>query len=1189
MAITTSGNIVDTITTDGDYWVGNTAQGSLTVDGGSILTVQSPSAATGNQEARFWVGRTAGVLQSTVNISGAGSMIDVVSAGNLTAGNVGATINIGRDGHGAVNLTSGATLRLRDPVGTGFTPSDGSGTEFMMVGRGAGANGTLSVNASTVDITGTAGALHIGRDGGTGNANFSNGSVLNIAATIAAAEANINIGRGGIGNLTFDASTANLTAGGAANTATLFYTAFINIGRDMGGNGTLRLQNNSTMTLKGDSALPGTPGADTGVNVGRTGGTGFLEVLSGSDLLLTDSPQGANFNVGRVQGGTSPSNGTATISGAGSTVTLDTTGFAFAGVGRSATATGTINVTNGGLFTLDGDTGARMELGARDFQVTTGNGGIGMLNVNTGGTVVINSNSATNDASILAGLYGGNANIEIVGGTLRLESLTRSFINLGFTYDNTGTGTIASGSQGTAYMTVGAGGLLELRDGTGTNRLHIGGGVGEGGLLIENGGRVNLDAGDSGLGQAYVGVGSGSAGTLPTQSGNLYVTGASSELVGVGRLNIGQNPFETNNTGGNGFVSVSNGGRIQADNGVVVGSGGHLFGNGGSIDTPNGAYVAVRDGGTLGDGGSEFNSMDINGSLSLVRGGKLLFDISAANQDGYDVTGSTTVFAPTGGSLYFGRTNITFNVIGGHQFTANEERGIFYTTGATIYNTTNNDSQNAWDSTFTINGQHADFAYYFGTLANSTNWGFRALNSGATGGNAVLDFGATSTVAALYDYSFDDDKAQVSGGVFGTSGGFANFAETIRGTAAGDDLSAETSDFDVTLEGRGGDDFLLGGLGADTLDGGDNDDILEGGAGDDAMDGGDGDDIIVYDAADTAANVKGGSGTDTLGVLNIPAPTSFNLAAQGFERAEVILYDASEVYSWSLITDIYNASWAIQTRTVENDDNSRDFLRYDQPGSSATWSIISENYNAQNQLATSSVILDDQSYNKSTYDLSGATWSLIFDSFNSLNQKTSSTTIFDDQSYNKSTYDLSGAAWSLIFDSFNSLNQKTDSTIIFDDQTYNKSTFDLSGAAWSLIFDDYNSANQKTASTIIFDDQTYNKSTFDLSGAAWSLIFDNYNSSNQKTASTVIFDDQTYNKTTYDLTGATWSYVFDNYTSSNQLATSTVIMDDNSFNITTYDLNNANWSNFVDYYNTAGQRTRQFGTFDNGQTWEYFY
>jgi serralysin len=316
------------------------------------------------------------------------------------------------------------------------------------------------------------------------------------------------------------------------------------------------------------------------------------------------------------------------------------------------------------------------------------------------------------------------------------------------------------------------------------------------------------------------------------------------------------------------------------------------------------------------------------------------------------------------------------------------------------------------------------------------------------------------------------------------------------------------------LTGTGSAQTLIGNGVANVINGTAGNDLLIGGAGNDILTGGSGDDIIHYDAADTAAGVVGGIGTDTLLVRNIAAPISFSLLAQSFERAEVLTDDSGN-NAWLLITDVYNASWALQTRTVNNDNNSRDFLRYDQTGSSAEWSLITENYNALNQLASSSVILDNQSYNKSTYDLSGAAWSLLFDNYNSQNQKTAATIIFDDQSYNKSTYDLSGAAWSLLFDDYNSQNQKTASTVIFDDQSYNKSTYDLIGASWSLLFDNYTGANQRAFSTVVMDDQSYNKTTYDLYGGNWSQFTDFYNTAGQRTRQVGTFDN-----------GQTWEYLY---------------------------------------------------------------
>jgi Ca2+-binding RTX toxin-like protein len=86
-------------------------------------------------------------------------------------------------------------------------------------------------------------------------------------------------------------------------------------------------------------------------------------------------------------------------------------------------------------------------------------------------------------------------------------------------------------------------------------------------------------------------------------------------------------------------------------------------------------------------------------------------------------------------------------------------------------------------------------------------------------------------------------------------------------------------------------------------------DTLDGGPGSDTLSGGDGDDVIVFDATDLAANVTGGSGTDTLLATGGAAPTGFALAAQGFERAEHRETDTANTQIWASQTTIYNASW----------------------------------------------------------------------------------------------------------------------------------------------------------------------------------------------------------------------------------------------------------------------------------------
>lgn len=85
-------------------------------------------------------------------------------------------------------------------------------------------------------------------------------------------------------------------------------------------------------------------------------------------------------------------------------------------------------------------------------------------------------------------------------------------------------------------------------------------------------------------------------------------------------------------------------------------------------------------------------------------------------------------------------------------------------------------------------------------------------------------------------------------------------------TGGDDTLRAGADSVGVWVEGRDGNDQLLGGGGNDTLDGGEGNDQFEGGAGDDSMLGGAGNDRFVVDAG--ADTVLGGIGRDLVYVAD---------------------------------------------------------------------------------------------------------------------------------------------------------------------------------------------------------------------------------------------------------------------------------------------------------------------------------
>jgi RTX calcium-binding nonapeptide repeat (4 copies) len=99
--------------------------------------------------------------------------------------------------------------------------------------------------------------------------------------------------------------------------------------------------------------------------------------------------------------------------------------------------------------------------------------------------------------------------------------------------------------------------------------------------------------------------------------------------------------------------------------------------------------------------------------------------------------------------------------------------------------------------------------------------------------------------------------------------------EGIRGGAANDLISAQragaASGPGMELEGEGGDDVLIGGLGADDISGGEGQDLIRGGPGPDVLTGGVGRDVILGDAGDdlvnaadaTADTIDCGAGSDS--------------------------------------------------------------------------------------------------------------------------------------------------------------------------------------------------------------------------------------------------------------------------------------------------------------------------------------
>ncbi|MGP9790562.1 beta strand repeat-containing protein [Roseinatronobacter sp. NSM] len=292
----------------GEWAYGVSGLGTLTVDGGSVLTMTSSSG--GGPYVR--VGRFANG-DGTITVTGTGSTVRIDSAGSTAVGD-GAGLQIGRDGAvGVVNVLDGAALRIIDAVAT----SAGiNGDEYLIVGRGTGGNGTLNVQGGEVELSGNGASLVVARDGATGALNVSQASRIQITNSPAELDRNasLTLGRtGSTGTATIDSSTVILEnrglgeaylAVGRFGAATMTVTgtgatdhgvflhggsgsyAFVDIGRGPAGFGTLTVTDASLRLQNDGQGFDGAStgaGGDVDLRIGRDGGTGTL-VLDGAQL-----------------------------------------------------------------------------------------------------------------------------------------------------------------------------------------------------------------------------------------------------------------------------------------------------------------------------------------------------------------------------------------------------------------------------------------------------------------------------------------------------------------------------------------------------------------------------------------------------------------------------------------------------------------------------------------------------------------------------------------------------------------------------------------------------------------------------------------------------------------------------------------------------------------------------------------
>ncbi len=586
-----------------DAYIGNTASGTLTVDGGSQLLSGNGYIGSGSAAAGL------------VNVSGPGSswstgplFVGNSGSGTLSitnGGNASAAVGIGC-GSGSTGVITvdgaGSTLSSLAPLIVG---ANGSGTLSISnggcvngfpvstyIGYGAGSSGLVTVDGvGSKLVLGTSlqgtGDFYVGLEG-SGTLSVTNGAsasgycsigqnsgsmgMVTISGTGSTwTDANFNVGLSGSGTLSI-ANGAKITGGGnigrglvrvdgAGSVWNAAGTSFF-IG-NLGG-GTLSITNGAFVSSTGSAigSDSGTTGIVTVDGVGSTWtNSGSLFVGYGGRGALSITNHGSVGGSVTYVGYLSNAVGTVTVDGAGSSWT-NSAGLYVGNSGRGAIA-----IVNGGVASAVGvdlgvfgnSNGAVAVDGAGSTLNDTGdlyvgNSGGGTLSVTNGGSVSVAGATyvGKNATSLGAIVFGAN------GGTLTTQSLFVSPTQL------TGTGTINTRgivsdgdlvfdashglAQTLAFQQAGQNVAVNLDLATNPSSSgDLGAGwKNAGSLTIQGGIKVQSGSGD-------VGYCVGSAGTAKVSgNGSAWTTGY---------LNVGN--------GGNGTLSICDGGSVSTSNGCI--------------------------------------------------------------------------------------------------------------------------------------------------------------------------------------------------------------------------------------------------------------------------------------------------------------------------------------------------------------------------------------------------------------------------------------------------------------------------------------------------------------------------------------------------------------------------------------------------------------------------------------------
>jgi fibronectin-binding autotransporter adhesin len=747
--VTVAANAALSVTGSQGVIVGSLGTGTLTVQSGGTVSTTT-----------FGVGVSASAL-GTATITGSGSTVN--ASGALIIGQVGTgsmTVSAGA----VVNANSASITRVGSQSGSsGSLTVTGAGSQFNVTASalqlGESGSSTLLVSAGGVLTVGSQGTIIGTNVGGTGIATVTGaGSTFSSASSIALG--------------TNSTARLDVLAGGRVTTGTL-----LDLGIGSGGTGTLNIDGAASQVTGGTQLRLGTSPTGTGlVNV-----SGGATLTSGAASLgLVNNAIGNQVN----------------ITGAGSTWTADVVHVGQAGGATVTLASGgaiksntvTLGDVGGGNGTVTlGGTGSTWTANGGFFigGTSAAAGGIGVLNVNAGGSLAVTGETKIWNIGATA--------LNMNGGTLTTTSFTRQLGAFNF---NDGTLTVSGGvfnpnAAGAAIFTLSGNSATALAtlklSGPGTTTTNITN------LVVGATNRAVVEVSNTAVlstnGLASLGNSAGSSGTLtvtgfdPVSFANSRWTNNGQSIfignAGTGTLNVSDFGFFDNISSSVTFgVAPTGVGVANADHGTIFAGATVVGQNGrGTINVTNGGGMATSGNTDLGLNAGSFGTVNVSGTNSTLSTG-LATRVAVAGGGRVNLSAGGTWFSNglvTVGGTAFGQVTVG---PGGHwqagSITVSNSNGSLFQNGGVIdvFGTFNKSQYQFDDGALNVFGTFVNESAPNGFVLNggsATALPTMTINQGGSTSNITVAAIGTSRSAALV----------VNGGAFTATG------DITVGSAAG--------------------------------------------------------------------------------------------------------------------------------------------------------------------------------------------------------------------------------------------------------------------------------------------------------------------------------------------------------------------------------------------------------------------